>query len=235
MESDLESEDFDKMFKKVMKFELLAINEIKAICDKSKEIFTKEPTILEISPPITLIGDIHGQFQDLMEIFYQQGYPKDGISFIFIGDYVDRGLNSVEVLLILLLLKIQYPNQVYMTRGNHESRMITQQYGFYDEILRKYGSSVVWQYFTEVFDTIPLGGLINNKIYCLHGGLSPSNNKIDDIKKVERFSDIPRNGLSCDMLWSDQEDIKGWGINSRWARYTWGYDCSEKFLYINNL
>ena len=235
MDLDLEDEDFDKMFKKVMKFELLTINEIKEVCDKSKEILMKESSILEISPPITLVGDIHGQFQDLMEIFYQQGYPKDGISFIFIGDYVDRGLNSVEVLLILLLLKIQYPTQVFLTRGNHESRLITQQYGFYDEILRKYGSSVVWQYFTEVFDTIPLGGLINNKIYCLHGGLSPSSNNIDDIKKVERFSDIPRNGLSCDMLWSDPEDRNGWGSNSRGAGYTWGYDCSEEFLHINNL
>ena len=83
MKIDLENEDFDKMFKKVNNFELLTINEIKSICDKSKEIFIKEPTILEINPPITLIGDIHGQFQDLMEIFYQQGYPKDGISFKF--------------------------------------------------------------------------------------------------------------------------------------------------------
>ena len=235
MDLDLEDEDFDKMFKKVMKFELLTINEIKEVCDKSKEIFIKESTILDISPPITLIGDIHGQFQDLMEIFYQQGYPKDGISFIFIGDYVDRGLNSVEVFLTLLILKIQYPNQIFLTRGNHESRMITQQYGFYDEILRKYGSSVVWQYFTAVFDTIPLGGLINNKIYCLHGGLSPVNNNIDEIKKVDRFGDIPRNGLSCDMLWSDPEDRNGWAINTRGAGYTWGYDCSEEFLHINNL
>ena len=235
MEIDLENEDLDKMLKRVMNFELLTVNEIKAICDKSKEIFQKEPTILEVSPPITLVGDIHGQFQDLMEIFFQQGYPKDGISFIFVGDYVDRGLNSVEVFLVLLLLKIQYPQQIFMTRGNHESRMITQQYGFYDEILRKYGSSVVWQYFTEVFDKIPLGGLINNKIYCLHGGLSPVNNKLDEIKKVERIGDVPRNGLCCDMLWSDPEDRNGWAINSRGAGYTWGYDCSEEFLHINNL
>ena len=235
MEIDLENEDLDKMFRRVMNLELLTINEIKSICDKSKEIFQKEPTILEVSPPITLVGDIHGQFQDLLEIFYQQGYPKDGISFIFVGDYVDRGLNSVEVFLVLLLLKIQYPQQIFMTRGNHESSMITKQYGFYDEILRKFGTSVVWQYFIEVFNTIPLGGLINNKIYCLHGGLSPDNNKIDEIKKITRFGDVPRSGLSCDMLWSDPEDRNGWAINPRGAGYSWGYDCSEEFLHVNNL
>ena len=232
---DLESEDLQKLFKKVTSFQLLTISEIKFVCDKSKEILKKEPTILSLTPPITLVGDIHGQYQDLLEIFYQQGYPKDGISFVFIGDFVDRGLNSVEVFLILLILKIQYPNQVFLTRGNHESHIITQQYGFYDEILRKFGNSVVWQYFVDVFDVLPLGGIINKKIYCLHGGLSPSSKTIDEIKKVDRFMDIPRMGLMCDMLWSDPEDRNGWANNSRGAGYTWGIDASEEFLYLNDL
>ena len=90
---DLNDEDLDKMLKKVTSFQLLSISEIKFICDKSKEILQKEPTILSLTPPITLVGDIHGQYQDLLEIFYQQGTPKDGISFVFIGDFVDRGLN----------------------------------------------------------------------------------------------------------------------------------------------
>ena len=232
---DLDSEDLQKLLKKVTSFQLLTISEIKFICDKSKEILQKEPTILSLTPPITLVGDIHGQYQDLLEIFYQQGYPKDGISFVFIGDFVDRGLNSVEVFLLLLIFKIQYPSQVFLTRGNHESRIITQQYGFYDEILRKFGNSVVWQYFTEVFDVLPLGGIINSKIYCLHGGLSPSCKNIDEIKKVERFSDVPRNGLMCDMLWSDPEDRNGWAVNTRGAGFTWGVDISEEFLYLNDL
>ena len=232
---ELESEDLQSLLKKVTSFQLLSISEIKFICDKSKEILKKEPTILSLTPPITLVGDIHGQYQDLLEIFYQQGYPKDGISFVFIGDFVDRGLNSVEVLLLLLLFKIQYPSQVFLTRGNHESRLITQQYGFYDEILRKYGNLIVWQYFTEVFDVLPLGGLINSKIYCLHGGLSPSSQNLDEIKKVERYNDIPRAGLMCDMLWSDPEDRNGWAMNSRGAGYTWGMDISEEFLFLNNL
>ena len=232
---DLDSEDLQKLLKKVTSFQLLTVSEIKFVCDKSKEILQKEPTILSLTPPITLVGDIHGQFQDLLEIFYQQGYPKDGISFVFIGDFVDRGLNSVEVFLLLLIFKIQYPTQVFLTRGNHESHIITQQYGFYDEILRKFGNSIVWQYFIEVFDVIPLGGIINSKIYCLHGGLSPSSKNIDEIKKVERFMDIPRMGLMCDMLWSDPEDRNGWAVNSRGAGYTWGLDVSEEFLYLNNL
>ena len=136
---DLESEDLQKLLNKVKSFQLLTVSEIKFICDKSKEILKNEPTILSLTPPITLVGDIHGQYQDLLEIFYQQGYPKDGISFVFIGDFVDRGLNSVEVFLLLLIFKIQYPKQVFLTRGNHESHIITQQYGFYDEILRKFG------------------------------------------------------------------------------------------------
>ena len=232
---DLNTEDLQKLLKKVNTFELLTVSEIKFICEKSKEIFQKEPTILSLTPPITLVGDIHGQYQDLLEIFYQQGTPKDGISFVFIGDFVDRGLNSVEVFLLLLIYKIQYPTQFFLTRGNHESHLITQQYGFYDEILRKFGNSIVFQYFTEVFDVLPLGGIINSKIYCLHGGLSPSSKHIDDIKKVERFSDIPRMGLMCDMLWSDPEDRNGWAINSRGAGYTWGVDISEEFLHLNNL
>ena len=232
---DLNNEDLQKLLKKVTSFELLTVSEIKFICEKSKEIFRNEPTILSLSPPITLVGDIHGQYQDLLEIFYQQGTPKEGISFVFIGDFVDRGLNSVEVFLLLLIYKIKYPNQFFLTRGNHESHLITQQYGFYDEILRKFGNSIVFQYFTEVFDVLPLGGIINSKIYCLHGGLSPSSKNIDEIKKVERFSDIPRMGLMCDMLWSDPEDRNGWAINSRGAGYTWGIDISQEFLYLNNL
>ena len=232
---DLDSEDLQSLFKKITSFKLLSISEIKFICDKSKEILKKESTILSLTPPITLVGDIHGQYQDLLEIFYQQGYPKDGISFLFIGDFVDRGLNSVEVFLMLLIFKLQYPSQIFLTRGNHESRLITQQYGFYDEILRKFGNSIVWQYFTEVFDVLPLGAIINSKIYCLHGGLSPSSLNLDEIKKVERYNDIPRNGLMCDMLWSDPEDRNGWAINSRGAGYTWGMDISNEFLYLNNL
>ena len=148
---------------------------------------------------------------------------------------MDRGLNSIETILFLLLLKIKSPTNLYLTRGNHESRYITQQYGFYDECLRKYGNANVWKSLNEVFDTLPLAGLIDYKIYCLHGGLSPTAIKLDEIRLLDRVNEIPNEGPICDLLWSDPEDRNGWGTSPRGAGFVWGYDCSEEFLYENKL
>ncbi|MCQ2817740.1 MAG: metallophosphoesterase [archaeon] len=167
-------------------------------------------------------------------MFLQTGYPPDTV-YLFIGDYVDRGLNSLEVMTLLMLLKIKYPENIYLTRGNHESRFITRQYGFYDECIKNYGTSNVWKKFTDLFDYLPLSAMIDNKIYCLHGGLSPSENRIDEVKNIQRGTDIPTEGLICDMVWSDPEDINGWSDSPRGAGYVWGFDCSEEFLRINNL
>ena len=124
---------------------------------------------------------------------------------------------------------------MYLTRGNHESKYITQQYGFYDECLRKYGSSYIWKYFNEVFDYLPLAAIVDNKIYCLHGGLSPSTNRIDVIKTIEKGVDVPREGIACDMLWSDPDERNGFATSPRGAGYLWGYDCSKEFNQINGL
>ena len=108
-------------------------------------------------------------------------------NYLFMGDYVDRGYYSVETVSLLMCLKVRFPNRIYLTRGNHESRHITQVYGFYDECMRKYGNSNVWKYFTDLFDYVPLTAVVDNQIFCLHGGLSPSIETLDNIKMLERF------------------------------------------------
>ena len=116
-----------------------------------------------------------------MELFKVGGEVPD-TNYLFLGDFVDRGFNSVESFLLLLALKVRYPERITLIRGNHESRQITQVYGFYDECLRKYGSLNVWRYCTEIFDLLSLAALIEDRIFCVHGGLSPAVNTIDDVK-----------------------------------------------------
>jgi|TARA_B110000305_G_C19345302_1_gene591325 serine/threonine-protein phosphatase 4 catalytic subunit len=120
-----------------------------------------------------------------MELFKVGGdCPKT--NYIFMGDFVDRGFHSVETFLLLLALKVRYKDRITLIRGNHESRQITQVYGFYDECLRKYGSVNVWRYCTEIFDFLPLAAIIDDKIFCVHGGLSPAFDTLDEIKTIDR-------------------------------------------------
>lgn len=154
---------------------------------------------------------------------------------MFLGDFVDRGFYSVETFLLLLALKVRYPDRITLIRGNHESRQITQVYGFYDECLRKYGSVNVWRYCTEIFDYLSLSAIIDNKVFCVHGGLSPSINTLDQIHSIDRKQEVPHDGAMCDLMWSDPEDIDGWGLSPRGAGYLFGGDVVEKFCMVNDV
>lgn len=153
--------------------------------------------------PVTVCGDIHGQFHDLLELFKIAGSAPD-TNFLFMGDYVDRGYYSVETVTLMVCLKVRYKDRVTITRGNHESRQVTQvyvilfenhyRYGFYDECMRKYGSANVWRYFTDLFDCLPLTALIENSMFCLHGGLSPSLDTLDQVRELDRKQEVPHEG-----------------------------------------
>mmetsp|Transcript_29218 Transcript_29218/g.78425 ORF Transcript_29218/g.78425 Transcript_29218/m.78425 type:complete len:250 (-) Transcript_29218:70-819(-) len=167
-----------------------------------------------------------------MELFQIGGFAPD-TNYLFMGDYVDRGYYSVECVTLVVLLKVRYRNRVTILRGNHESRQITQVYGFYDECLRKYGNANVWKHFTELFDYLPLAAMVDQKIFCPHGGLSPSLENVDQILDLQRVQEVPHEGPICDLMWSDPDDRAGWGISPRGAGYTFGQDITERFNYTN--
>ncbi|KAF1461805.1 Serine/threonine-protein phosphatase 4 catalytic subunit, partial [Pygoscelis antarcticus] len=131
--------------------------------------------------------------------------------------------------------QVRYPDRITLIRGNHESRQITQVYGFYDECLRKYGSVTVWRYCTEIFDYLSLSAIIDGKIFCVHGGLSPSIQTLDQIRTIDRKQEVPHDGPMCDLLWSDPEDTTGWGVSPRGAGYLFGSDVVAQFNASNDI
>ena len=200
-----------------------------------KEILIEECNIQPIAAPVTLCGDIHGQFFDLLELFRIAG-PLPQTQYVFMGDLVDRGHHSVETLQLLLCYKLKYPDRITLVRGNHESRQVTQVYGFYDECLRKYGTANVWRYCTEVFDYFNLAAVVDNSIFCVHGGLSPSITTLDEIRPISRNEEIPTQGPYCDLLWSDPDDeVNEWAISKRGAGFLFGSQPAKLFSYINGL
>uniref|UniRef100_A0A914CF02 Serine/threonine-protein phosphatase n=1 Tax=Acrobeloides nanus TaxID=290746 RepID=A0A914CF02_9BILA len=223
----------DQQIQAMFNCELISELEVKSLCAKAKEILIEEGNVQNIEPPITLCGDIHGQFYDLLELF-RVGGQVPNTRYLFMGDFVDRGFHSVETFLLLLALKVRYPDQVYLIRGNHESRQITQVYGFYDECMRKYGNPVVWRACTEVFDCLSLAAIIKGTIFCVHGGLSPSIPFVDQIRCIDRRQEVPHDGPMCDLLWSDPDDIpQGFATSPRGAGYLFGPDVANDFCFKN--
>ncbi|MCJ1341657.1 hypothetical protein MMC09_006953 [Bachmanniomyces sp. S44760] len=308
-------------------------SQVRELCYKARELLIEEGNVVQVDAPVTICGDIHGQFHDLMELFRVGGDVPD-TNYLFMGDFVDRGFYSLESFLLLLCLKVRYPDRITLIRGNHESRQITTVYGFYDECLRKYGSANVWRYCCEVFDYLALGALVlgtsaalepttnaaidqntqttlpaddedieievlnsNNEVtnrfprnrrryldhsdpieispsaspkqfnnnnsntpaktgpagtsasgsssgsrstgggavLCVHGGLSPLVDSVDRIRLLDRKQEVPHEGAMCDLLWSDPDEIDGWGLSPRGAGFLFGADIVKRFNYFNDL
>ncbi|VWU52997.1 serine/threonine protein phosphatase 4, putative [Hepatocystis sp. ex Piliocolobus tephrosceles] len=224
----------EKQIDMLKKCKLLGEKEVKILCEEVKTLLLNEENIRHVHLPVIICGDIHGQFYDLKELFIiGNNLPES--NYIFLGDYVDRGKHSVETFLLLLALKVRYPSQVTLIRGNHETRQISEVYGFYDECIKKYGSINVWKYCTEVFDYLSVGAVVENDYFCIHGGLSPLFINIDELKKINRYLEVPKTGILCDILWSDPMDKEGWNKSPRGAGYLFGPDIVKKFCYVNNI
>ncbi|XP_074602821.1 protein phosphatase V [Brevipalpus obovatus] len=226
--------DIDQWIEITSQCKYLPENDLKELCDVVIEILLEESNIQSVSTPVTVCGDIHGQFYDLEELF-RQGGQVGKTSYIFLGDFVDRGYYSLETLTRLLALKARYPEKITLLRGNHESRQITQVYGFYDECQAKYGNTNAWKYCCKVFDLLNIAAIIDNRILCVHGGLSPEINVLDQVRTLERNQEIPYKGAFCDLVWSDPDEIEGWATSPRGAGWLFGSKVTHEFMRLNDL
>ncbi|XP_070781324.1 serine/threonine-protein phosphatase 6 catalytic subunit-like isoform X3 [Centroberyx affinis] len=194
--------DLDKYVEIARHCKYLPENDLKRLCDYVCDLLLEESNVQPVSTPVTVCGDIHGQFYDLCELFRTGG---------------------------------QWPDRITLLRGNHESRQITQVYGFYDECQTKYGNANAWRYCTKVFDMLTVAALIDEQVLCVHGGLSPDIKTLDQIRTIERNQEIPHKGAFCDLVWSDPEDVDTWAISPRGAGWLFGSKVTNEFVHINNL
>ena len=209
-------------------------SDIKFLITTAKKILIEQPTFLELESPISVCGDTHGQYPDLLKLFELGGYPPEA-NYLFLGDYVDRGLQSIETISLLLCYKIKYEENFFILRGNHECASINRIYGFYDECKRKYNLKL-WKMFIDLFNCLPIAASIDDKILLVHGGLSPELKTIEQLKKIMRPTDVPEEGLLCDILWSDPDaNCNGWGPNDRGVSVVFNEKSLKKFLNKNDL
>jgi serine/threonine-protein phosphatase PP1 catalytic subunit len=214
---------------KVTKTVSLKNAEIFSICSAVREVFLTQPSLLELAPPVKIVGDIHGQYTDLIRMFEMCGFPPNS-NYLFLGDYVDRGKQSLETILLLFCYKLKFPENFFLLRGNHECANVTRVYGFYDECKRRCNIKV-WKAFVDTFNTLPIAAIVAQKIFCVHGGLSPSLHHMDDIRSIARPTDVPDYGLLNDLLWSDPADMDNdWESNERGVSYCFGKKVIMQFL-----
>ncbi|KAI3382093.1 hypothetical protein SNEBB_006367 [Seison nebaliae] len=199
------------------------------LLQQAMKIFATESNLVQLTSPITMVGDTHGQFFDLIKLFSKAGQP-DTTKFCFLGDYVDRGCFSVEVLLYLYCMKLLYPQNITLLRGNHESRQLTAHFTFKSECMMKIGETFYDQC-CESFDCLPISACVDKQFICVHGGLSPDIDVLEDIKSINRFTDLPSSGPLCDMLWSDPTEDFGSETGTRLFFENTIRGCSFKYTY----
>ena len=209
------------------------------IIKKAQEIFEKNKSLVDITrgdeEEITVCGDIHGQYYDLLNIFEINGLPSKANPYLFNGDFIDRGSFSVEVIICLLAWKVYLPKHFFMSRGNHETSNLNKLYGFEGEVNHKYDNKM-YKLFNELFCFLPLCHCINKKVFVTHGGLfSKDGVKLEDIRNTKRDKEPGDEGIMCDCLWSDPTDNYGRSPSKRGISVMFGPDVTSKFLEDNDL
>jgi serine/threonine-protein phosphatase 2B catalytic subunit len=193
--------DIDALTRHFLREGRLALSDAVNIVKMATEHFLEEPNLLELPEPITIVGDIHGQFYDLVKLVELSG-PLATSAYLFLGDYVDRGYFGCECILLLLAAKVTAPDSVWMLRGNHESRHMSTSFNFKSECMRKYNEEL-YDLLMVCFDALPLAAMVSQKYFCVHGGLSPDITYVSDVACIPRFREVPNAGAMCDLLWSD--------------------------------
>ncbi|TKR81698.1 hypothetical protein L596_015529 [Steinernema carpocapsae] len=199
------------------------------LCGKAREMFGSQPAFLELDPPVRICGDIHGQYGDLLRLFNRGGFPPS-TNYLFLGDYVDRGRQNIETISLLFCLKLRFPLNFFLLRGNHECSNINRIYGFLDECMRRY-SVRLWQAFQDAFSYMPYSALVGDRILCMHGGIfdclfsPPSLKSLDQLRQIPRPLETIQGTLAEDLLWADPVlGLNGFKPNARGASVTFGAD-----------
>ncbi|KAL0233634.1 hypothetical protein PCE1_002147 [Barthelona sp. PCE] len=227
--------DYEALIKHLRLEGRLNKSDIMRLCEECITIFSNELNVLEVKAPCVVVGDIHGQFFDLLRLLELGGSPAS-TRYLFLGDYCDRGSFSCETLILLFVLKFAFPRTFFMLRGNHECRQMTAYFNFKTECLVKYDDEV-YEAFCSVFDMLPLCAVLDNRFFCVHGGLSPRLETIDQIAEIDRFRETPDRGAFADLLWADpvEKNIEFAPNDQRGCSVYYGNQAAVAFLRRNNL
>lgn len=218
----------------------LAKEDCVQIVQQCEAILRREPNLLEMKDPLVIVGDLHGQFYDFERVLELGGSPST-TKYLFLGDFVDRGCFSLEVILLLYALKLNYPSTISLLRGNHECRQMTSYFNFRKECLTKYDLEI-YELIMSSFDALPLACIVNGKFMALHGGIGPELRSLADISAINRFVEPPKNGNLCDVLWADPVDSEDGKSQERYransvrgCSYFFNSEAVVKFLKRNEL
>jgi len=233
-----EIENLDELIMKIYKDELLSMEEFNKVFFKAKDILNKRENIAILKTPLIICGCINAHFEELKDIFKICGNISE-TKYLFLGDYVGRGWNGLSTFILLILYLIKYPNNIILLRGNHDSRIFSQIYGLYNECFNKYNNKDeaqdIYNKINELFDLLQLAAIIDNKFFCIHGGLSPQLKKIEEINILDRKKEIPENGIITDLIWSDpKEDVNEYLPSKKGVGQFYGEKAVNNFLKDNS-